>query len=338
MVSIIIPVYNRFDLVKEMIDTIVAQTYNDWELILVDDGSTDGTDIKLEAHCSKDSRIIFCKRDRLPKGAPTCRNIGFDNAKGEYIVFFDSDDIVAPSCIEQRVLFMHEHPNVDAGVFPARHFKKDIAETTGLLNGIPIFEDDLEEFLSANLPYIVWNVIFKRSSLISHKIKWDEKLLSLQDADFNIQCFLQGLKVEYADNSMIDYFARAENNNSISAGIYKESRFNSHLYFVKKMFQGLSKDLLVKYKKAMFNRLIYTYILMSYNYSANHISQLLCIAESYNCRSRILRILIAANRILVNNLKVKTNIANAITFPFFIHRMRSCQRKRKKYNIIKFTK
>jgi len=336
MVSIIIPVFNRYELVKIMIDSIVVQTYKNWELLLVDDGSTDGTVLKIEDYIKDKEKIFLIKRDREEKGAPVCRNIGLKKAMGEYIVFFDSDDVVSDICLEQRVAYLKAHNNLDAAVFPARHFQKSINEKDGLLNGIPIFKDDLAEFLNSNLPYIVWNVIFRKKSLIEAQVFWDEKLLSLQDADFNIQCIIKGLHIGYAVNPQVDYFARAENNNSISAAIFKQSRFDSHLYFVEKQFQSLSSLGKRKYHKDLYSRLVYTYLLMAVNYSEDHVKKLVDLARKYNCNRKKFTALVKFHHFLVKNVGLNVNIANDIAFPLFVLTKRRSSYRRKQFNTMYF--
>ena len=76
-VSVVIPVYNVINYLATTINSIICQTYTNWELLLVDDGSTDGSLEVSRAFCKEDERIHLFERDRPPKGAPTCRNIGF---------------------------------------------------------------------------------------------------------------------------------------------------------------------------------------------------------------------------------------------------------------------
>lgn len=331
-VSIIIPVYNRYDLVKIMVDSIINQTYKNWELLLVDDGSNDGTDDKLEEYIKGKGNIKLLRRTHEIKGAPSCRNIGFTNAIGEYVIFFDSDDVIAPHCLEQRVQFLDNHQEFEAAIFPARHFFKDINESQGLLNGVPIFKDDLNEFLNSNLPYIVWNLIFRKSSLLEKGIRWDENLLSLQDSDFNIQCIIKGIKIGYADNAKIDYYARTENNNSISSSIYRVDRFDSHLYFVKKQFESLSDEERRKYKNALYNRLIYTFFLLSENYSSDHVHRLFEISKQYNCYPCLFSSAIKIHKILRHTFSLKNKTVNTVIFPHFVVKKKIAAAQRKKYN------
>ena len=76
LISIIIPTYNRACILPQALNSVMAQTYEHWECIVVDDGSTDDTLTVLEVYNKKDKRIKYFKRQRKPKGAPTCRNIG----------------------------------------------------------------------------------------------------------------------------------------------------------------------------------------------------------------------------------------------------------------------
>ena len=102
IVSIIIPVYNRPTLVAEALDSVLAQTNPNWECIVVDDGSTDNTWQVLEEYAKKDDRIRVYKRDREPKGANRCRNMGAELAKSNYLFFLDSDDLIGETFIETR--------------------------------------------------------------------------------------------------------------------------------------------------------------------------------------------------------------------------------------------
>src|SRR5688572_29060991 len=93
LISIIIPTYNRALMLEETLDSIIAQTYKNWECIVVDDGSTDATDKLMAEYIDRDSRFQYHHRpkDRLP-GGNAARNYGFEISKGNFIQWFDSDD------------------------------------------------------------------------------------------------------------------------------------------------------------------------------------------------------------------------------------------------------
>ena len=92
MISIIIPVYNSEVTLRRCLDSVISQSISDWELILIDDGSTDKSGEICEEYASKDKRIkVFYKKNG---GVSSARNVGLDNAKGEWIAFVDADDFV----------------------------------------------------------------------------------------------------------------------------------------------------------------------------------------------------------------------------------------------------
>lgn len=106
-VSIITPAYNAENFLCETIMSVQAQTYKDWELIIVDDCSTDYTNLLAKDYAKEDGRI---KVIRAPQngGVAKARNIGLENATGEYIAFVDSDDLWKPDKLEKQLAFMQE--------------------------------------------------------------------------------------------------------------------------------------------------------------------------------------------------------------------------------------
>ena len=102
-ITIIIPLFNRASLIQETLHSIQAQTSKEWQCIVVDDGSTDNSCQVVSDFAKNDTRIKLVERDRTTKGANTCRNIGLDIASTEWLMFFDSDDLMLPWCIEKRI-------------------------------------------------------------------------------------------------------------------------------------------------------------------------------------------------------------------------------------------
>src|SRR5690606_31765965 len=104
LVSIIIPTYNRAHLIGEALDSVVAQTYPNWECIVVADGSTETTDELLNTYCDTDAR---CKYVHIPDthkpGGNGARNYGLKKAIGEFVIFFDSDDLMTPNHLEIKM-------------------------------------------------------------------------------------------------------------------------------------------------------------------------------------------------------------------------------------------
>ena len=107
-VSIITPAFNSVDFLEETIKSVQNQTYNDWELIIVDDCSTDGTFELANSFSQKDSRIIVLRNDKN-SGVSFSRNKAIDCSNGEYIAFLDSDDIWLPNKLEKQISFMEDN-------------------------------------------------------------------------------------------------------------------------------------------------------------------------------------------------------------------------------------
>lgn len=240
--SIVIPCWNGAQYLSDLLDSIIEQSYKDWQVIIVDDQSTDNSLSIMKKYHSIDSRIKFVVRDRMPKGAQTCRNIGFEMSReSEYIIFFDSDDIVAPYCFQQRVSFMDNNPELDFAVAPAISYNENNDAEINCLYGVKMFnESDLETFFYGELPFVVWNNIYRTTSLFKYKMSWDENVLSKQDSLFNIVSLLKGMRYAYIENSLIDYYWRiVPNSNSITHNINNVKHFESHLYLLRKLLETI---------------------------------------------------------------------------------------------------
>lgn len=109
-VSVILTTYNRADLIGEAIKSVLAQTYRDWELIVMDDGSTDGTGEVVKAFVQKDSRIRHIRQSNRGISAARARSIAF--ARGEYVAFLDDDDEFMADKLEFQVRFLDAHPEI----------------------------------------------------------------------------------------------------------------------------------------------------------------------------------------------------------------------------------
>jgi len=109
LVSIIMAVYNCEDYVKAAIQSVLNQTYPNWELLIVNDGSTDNTEMKLKSF--DDERILFFKQENM--GVSAARNVGLNKMVGEFICFLDADDILMPSSIQARLEIFNEDENTE---------------------------------------------------------------------------------------------------------------------------------------------------------------------------------------------------------------------------------
>lgn len=121
LISIIIPIYNIMDCLERCVDSCINQTYKNIEILMVDDGSTDGTAALCDELKEKDVRIrVFHKENG---GSSSARNLGIDKAKGEYLGFVDSDDFISPTMYEDLINAIQEH-----GVWIAQVSRDEIDE------------------------------------------------------------------------------------------------------------------------------------------------------------------------------------------------------------------
>ena len=241
-IAAIIPCWNCEQYVEGMIKCILNQSFSDWRAFFIDDGSTDSTARIIQVYSNIDKRIIYVKRERLPKGAPTCRNIGFELSVGAtYVVFFDADDIIAPYCFDQRVKYMNQNPSCDFSIFKAKSFHNSIYDSDSLIYGVKYIDNTLQAMLNWNLPMVGWTNIYKRQSLIDYNVMWDEQLLSLQDSDYNIQSLVSGMLYTFADTSKVDYFYRITTD-GISRKICSDAHRKSHIYLLNKTLRVLATN------------------------------------------------------------------------------------------------
>lgn len=247
--AIVIPTWNCEEYISEMLDSILANTFKDYKVFVVDDHSTDKTQGILKQYHERDKRIELHIRNREPKGAQTCRNIGFELSEGaKYVIWFDADDIVAPYCFEQRVTYMEKHPELDFAIFPAKYFQEHPFDHIHYVWGYDFLGDPIKCFLHRTLTMVGWTNIYKRQTIEEKQLLWDTKVLSLQDADWNVQAILNNCTFEYASKEevSVDYFYRVVPT-GIASKIRTKSHYLSHIYHINKFINSLSDKQLIKY-------------------------------------------------------------------------------------------
>ena len=134
-ISIIIPVYNVKNYLKKCLDSVLAQTFQNFEVLLVDDGSSDGTEKICDEYAAMDARIHVTHKEN--GGVSEARNLALRQAKGKFFLFFDGDDYVLPECLEE-LYYVAEEKKVDAVLYGYYLVENDqIIETH-----LPVFEKD----------------------------------------------------------------------------------------------------------------------------------------------------------------------------------------------------
>jgi glycosyltransferase involved in cell wall biosynthesis len=106
----------------------LSQDFKSWEHIIVDDGSTDGTEEEVTRRAVLDPRIRYIKRTSTRSGANVCRNLGVRESRGDLIIFLDSDDLLSPHCLSNRVEALLRNPGLDFAVFPGWVFSEKLGD------------------------------------------------------------------------------------------------------------------------------------------------------------------------------------------------------------------
>lgn len=237
LVSIIIPTYNRANLIGETLDSVLAQTYTNWECIIVDDGSTDNTDEVVDKYVQKDARFKYYHRpDTHLPGGNGARNYGFLQSKGEYIQWFDSDDVMLNSKIEIKIT---EAIKNNADIIVDAHTEKlQNIDTNEIAKALKVFQSTTfyKDFALGKHHLITDDVLVKRS--VIGQLKFDEHLFKAQEYDFFIRLFNQNLVYVFIDLPLTIYRV---NDGSISqSSIIKKSE--SLIYLSKKMMRQFEDD------------------------------------------------------------------------------------------------
>ena len=196
MISIIVPVYNCIRSLPRCISSIQGQTLTDWELLLVDDGATDGGGSLCDQFASSDNRIRVLHKSN--GGVSSARNMGLDHAKGEYVMFCDSDDWLEPEWCERLWLAAADNP----GCLPVCNYYRSASdrETINREAQCQAIEERIskEDFFSLNqyeLLGIPWNKIFRRTILEENHIRFRLDLSLGEDLIFNLDylhCLMDG--------------------------------------------------------------------------------------------------------------------------------------------------
>ncbi len=180
------PNYNKEEFIAESVNSIFRQTNPNWELIIVDDCSTDNS-IKIVSSMSSTNDKVKLIINSENRGANYCRNIGIKNSSFDWVMFFDSDDILSKDCLKNRIELFRESSNVDFAVFCMGSFNEVIGDNTFLWNK---FEGNLvKRFLSHDLPWAIPSLLWKKSSLEMLK-GFDESFKRYQDVELHIRALL----------------------------------------------------------------------------------------------------------------------------------------------------
>ena len=192
-VSVVLPTYNRAHLLPRAIDSILNQTFQDFELIIVDDGSTDKSTELLKKYQKKSNKIKVI-RHTVNQGVATARNSGNTRAKGKYIAIMDSDDYAYPDFLKKAVEYMEKNSHVVLGIPTKKTFiEKDCSYFEECPSWMPAQE--LPPLLLGNFIGNVGNII-RHDFIKKHHITYKQDYACGEDYDFWIQIILNNGRIE----------------------------------------------------------------------------------------------------------------------------------------------
>ena len=181
--SVIIPIHNTETVLKRCLDSVLGQGFDDMELLLVDDGSTDGSGAICDAYAEKDSRVSVFHKPFA--GASAARNVGIEHAQGEWIAFVDSDDYVDTGYFELPY---------EAGIdLYARNWKSPQGDMGSDFSSSVVEGDTYWDFLRDTLHHLsirtMWCFVIKKTILDANGIRFDERFHLGEDTLFMLDCY-----------------------------------------------------------------------------------------------------------------------------------------------------
>jgi len=194
LVSVIIPTYNRQDYIISAVQSVIDQTYRPIECIIVDDGSTDNTLAVLEGIKNDHPNFQIAILSQINSGSQKARNAGTKVAKGEYIQYLDSDDILYPGKIESQVVYLKRNPTIDA-VFG--DWNKGSVE---IYNHVKAYEssDLVTQFIGDRCIH-TFSFLFRRTCV--NKIgEWNPEIKRNQEIDYQVRGVIKGCNFKYQEN------------------------------------------------------------------------------------------------------------------------------------------
>ncbi|MEM9305112.1 MAG: glycosyltransferase [Pseudomonadota bacterium] len=216
LVAVIVPVRDRIELLRETVNSLRSQTLDRWEAVLVDDGTRAEARSDLELMVRADPRIRLLERPAIrPAGASACRNTGVAAARASIIVFLDSDDLLAPEALADRVAWLQGNPHAEVLVRQGQVFERVTGDLGDLpWNELDTGEDLLTRFLAADTPWQTTGPTWRRSAL-ERVGPWDEQATSWQDWEFHVRALAAG--VTFFLDPTVDHHHRRRHGASMRA-------------------------------------------------------------------------------------------------------------------------
>lgn len=231
MISVIMPAYNSERYISEAIESVLNQSYTNWELVIVDDGSSDRTPEIIDEYAETDSRIkVFHRKN---SGVSAARNFALQNICGEYVTFIDSDDLYHTDRLKIMYSVFEQHPKCDAVFADYKEFKGNICiSEAAVLNETELINEDiLKNVISDTRKHFVWNAMLK--SEIAKKEKFAPMRFS---EDF---CYFRDCARHFKQIAALDivlYYYRRDNENAMTGRFFTEKYVPDYMKLVDNIY------------------------------------------------------------------------------------------------------
>lgn len=228
LLSIIIPVFNVQDYIAQAIQSVVSQEFSSWELILINDGSTDGSLGICERFRDSDPRIVVI--DQANTGVSGARNSGLDRAIGQFVLFLDGDDYLCPGALAAIADHLALRPTLELLTCSHNEVYSDGAV---LRRSVPSLPDSASmqrgeyfEALSRHsvIPWAAWKNVFRRELLELRHLRFDRSLVRAEDTDFFVEYARRAQSFQFLDYPICNY--RADRASSAMRQVSKSHLMN----------------------------------------------------------------------------------------------------------------
>lgn len=209
-ISIVIAAYNRAELLRETLDSIRAQTRDDWECIVVDDHSTDLTADTIRQYEAQDPRFQFRTRPLdHPRGASSGRNEGYKASRGRFLYFFDSDDLLDPEFLETFVPYLERDDALEALNFRLHRFSGTPDHIVRTTEPKPADLSLGEAILALRVGQGTQNFLWRRTLLERQPYLWDESLMLVEDRELAFRLVCDAKKTLSVDEPVLIRYRRS---------------------------------------------------------------------------------------------------------------------------------
>ena len=234
-VSIIIPTYNRSKLLRRAIESIIRQTYKNWELVVVDDGSTDNTKSIVDEYIKKDKRIFY-KYQENSGGCSSPKNLGLKLSSGKYITFLDSDDEYLPKKLELQVKLLENSKIENLGFVGCQNLR--VIEQKIIENKIS-HRNNIYKILLENYFITTPGIVMIKRQVIDKIGFFDENLKISDDVDYFIRISKNGFNFDFVDEILFKYYQHKE---SLTEKKSQEIKEKELVYIYEKNIEDLNND------------------------------------------------------------------------------------------------